>query len=191
MVKIGKYYPLYVALFTSSTLERKQHTIKQKRGFYTFLVYLCFRRVLRAKIKGFGTFAQKIVVQQLGDIHQQGKVDALALQHLVGVGTVAMDGLSKPGHRTPLPFQLRLDHVSYVYLVSHRNCTLLNILLTCCFISCKNTTKQQFRQFFHPVRKKNGCICLIFVVRITTYLVFRKNNKNSFPVFANCRILAT
>lgn len=121
MVKIGKYYPLYVALFTSSTLERKQHTIKQKRAFYTFLVTLCFRRVLRAKIKGFRTITQKIVVQQLGDIHQQGKVDALAFQHLVGVGTVAVDRLSKPGHRAPLPLQLRFDHVSYVYLVSHRN----------------------------------------------------------------------
>jgi len=72
--------------------------------------------VTRRKIEGVGTVAQKVVVQQLGDFHQQAHVNTLALQHLVGVRTVAMDGVGKPGHRTPLSFQLGAYHVSYMNL---------------------------------------------------------------------------
>ena len=91
-------------------------------------VSLAFLLVLRTKAEGLGTFVQKIIVQQLGNVHQQGKVDTLAFQHLVGVGTVAVDGLGKPGHRAPLPCQLRFNHVPYMDLANHRNLVCLTIL---------------------------------------------------------------
>ena len=75
--------------------------------------------ILRLEVERFGALFQKIVVEQFGDVHQQRHVDALALQHLVGVGAVAVDGLGKPSHGAPLPRQLGSNHGSYVYLGSH------------------------------------------------------------------------
>lgn len=91
-------------------------------------VSLAFLLVLRTKTEGLGTLVQKIIVQQLGNVHQQGKVDALAFQHLVGVGTVTVDGLGKPSHGAPLPRQLRFNHVPDMHLVSHCNSVCLTIL---------------------------------------------------------------
>ncbi len=72
--------------------------------------------VFRAEMEHLGTLAQKIVVQKLGNIHQQGEVDAFALQHLVGIGTVAVDGIGKPCHGASLPCEFGSNHIAYVNL---------------------------------------------------------------------------
>lgn len=51
-------------------------------------------------------------MQQFGNIHQQGKIDAFALQHLVSIGTVAMDGRGKPCDATPLLLQFPANHIA-------------------------------------------------------------------------------
>ena len=55
-------------------------------------------------------------MEQLGNVHQQGEVDALAFQHLVGVGAVAVDGLGKPGHGASLLLQFTTNHITYMNL---------------------------------------------------------------------------
>lgn len=64
--------------------------------------------------EGVGTVVEEIVVQQLGDFHEQHQVDGFAFQHLVDVRAVAMNSISKPSDGTPLLLQLLLYHVSDV-----------------------------------------------------------------------------
>ena len=71
----------------------------------------------RISVQDFRNIAEEVVVQQFGDAHQHGEVDALPFEHLVNNTVVAVDGFREPPHRAPLRPQLSTYHPANMYFL--------------------------------------------------------------------------
>ena len=140
---------------------------------------------------GAAQVGAKVVVEDLGELHQRVRVNPLAGEDEIDVVAVAAQLLRQPRHLDPLPDYLPTDDLPYVQTLFAHCATVCDIKMAWNF-ACPTLgfPLPHIRQAFHAVTNGLRNLSLMCVASDSTESVWKMRVKDSCKRYFICSIVS-